>query len=199
MSGGALSVSPDNASVKAMRIPALPGRAPGAPQVDVECSAYKAGYSAAQAEVRSQLAEQEARHEAFVQSVGDMLTSIDDRYRAESLSLIERLFTAIAPSLAVKSSLADIAAILEERAMRDHSELTLRVHPTLIAHLGKADQQKLAASPLVTLNADENCAPAMVEAEWRKGGLYHDPDTLIEQILLALREETAPQEETSNE
>ncbi|GJL92841.1 hypothetical protein [Hyphococcus sp.] len=199
MSGGALSIPLDNAAAKAMRIPSLPGRLPGAPQVDVESSAYRAGHDAAQAETRAQLAEQEARHEAFVQSVGGMLSEMDARYRKESLSLIERMFAAVAPALAIRSSLADIMHIVEERAMRDHSELTLRVHPSLIAHLSEKEQRKLGDTPLITLNADEKCAPAMVDAEWRKGGLFHDPDSLIEQLLLAMRNETAPQEETGNE
>jgi hypothetical protein len=199
MSGGALSVPSDIAAAKAMRIPALPGRFPGAPQVDVESGAYRAGHNAAQAETRARLAEQEARHEAFVQSVGDMLSEMDVRYRKESLSLIERMFAAVAPALAIRSSLADIMHIVEERAMRDHSELTLRAHPSLIAHLSEKEQRKLGETPLITLNTDEKCAPALVDAEWRKGGLFHDPDALIEKMLLALREETAPQEEISNE
>ena len=196
---GALSVPSQTVPSKAMRIPSLPGRAPGAVQVDAECSAYKAGYNAAQAETRSQLAEQEARHEAFVHSAGDMLADLDARYRKESLALIERMFAAVAPALAVRSSIADIMHIVEERAMRDHSELTLRAHPSLIAHLTEKEQRKLSDTPLITLNTDEKCAPALVEAEWRKGGLFHDPDAMIENMLLALREETAPQEETGHE
>jgi hypothetical protein len=199
MSGTALSVSLDASAAKSVRIPSLPGRQPGAPQVDVESSAYKAGHDAALAAMRADLAEQETRHEEFALSVGMMLTDIDARYRKECLSLIERLFTAIAPALAVRSSLADIMHIVEERALRGHSELTLRTHPSLVAHLCEADQRKLSETPLVTLKTDETCAPAMVDAEWRKGGLFHDPDGLIKDILQALSDETAPQVENGNE
>lgn len=199
MSSGAISVPSENSAAKAMRIPALPGRMPSAPQFDMESGAYRAGHDAAKAEMRAQLAEQEARHEVFVEKIGEALSEMDERYRKESLSLVERMFAAVAPTLAIRSSLADIMHIVEERAMRDHSELTLRAHPSLIAHLSEKEQRKLGDTPLITLNTDEKCAPALVDAEWRKGGLFHDPDALIEQVLLALREETAPQEETSNE
>ena len=64
MSETALQASEDSAVAKAVRIPALPGRQPGAPQVDVESDVYKAGYAAASADLRGQVAEQEARHEA---------------------------------------------------------------------------------------------------------------------------------------
>lgn len=199
MSENALQVSEDSGAAKAVRIPSLPGRNPGAPQVDVESNTYQAGYAAASADLRGELAEQESRHESFVQSIGDMLSEIDDRYRKESLTLIERLFSAVAPTLAIKSSLADIMQIVEHRAQRDHCELSLRTHPSLIAHLPENDQRTLRETPLVTLKADEACAPASVDAEWKKGGLYHDPDALIEEILQALREETAPQEEAGDE
>lgn len=191
MAGGALQKSDSGAAAKAVRIPSLPGRQPGAPQVDAGSDAYKAGQAAAAAELRGEMAEQEARHEEFVRSVGDMLAEMDARYRQESLSLVQRLFSTVAPALAVKSSLADIMQIVEERAMRDHSELSLRVHPSLIAHLSEADQKTLSETPLVTLKPDETCAPATVDAQWRKGGLYHDPDSLIEDVVKALSEEAA--------
>ena len=43
------------------------------------------------------------------------------------------LFSAVAPSLAVKSSRADIMQIVEQHAVHGHSELSLRAHPSLIA------------------------------------------------------------------
>lgn len=179
---------------KAVRIPSLPGRQPGAPQVDTDCDAYKAGYAAATSALQASATEQEARHESFVASIGEMYAEMEMRYRQETLSLVERLFGAVAPALAVKSSLADIKAIVEERAQRNHSELSLRVHPSLIAHLGEADQRILNETPLVTLKSDESCAPATVDAQWKKGGLYHDPDALIENVLAALRDEAGSAE-----
>ncbi|WP_375204298.1 hypothetical protein [Hyphococcus sp.] len=190
MAGGALQINEGDSAAKAVRIPSLPGRQPGAPQVDTECDAYKTGYNAAMAELRGEMAEQKARHETFVNSIGDMIAEMETRYRQEALSLIERLFGAVAPTLAVKSSLADIMHIVEERAQRDHSELSLRTHPSLIAHLSEAEKKVLKETPLVTLKSDESCAPATVDAQWKKGGLYHDPDSFIEDVLKALHEET---------
>lgn len=194
MGESALQANESAGSAKAVRIPSLPGRQPGAPQVDTDCDAYKAGYAAATAALQASMTEQEARHESFVASVGDMLAEMEMRYRQEALNLIERLFGAVAPTLAVKSSLADIMDIVEERAQRDHSELSLRAHPSLIAHLCETDQKTLKESPLVTLKSDESCTPATVDAQWKKGGLYHDPDTLIKNVLAALREETGDAE-----
>ncbi len=199
MSANALTVAPDASSRKAMRIPSLPGRQTGAPQIDSESSAYKAGYNAALAGTRADAAEREARHEEFARSIGAMLAEMDARYRKECLSLLERLFAAVAPSLAMRSSLCDIMHLVEERALRGHSELALRAHPSLLAHLPEMDQRKLNASPLVTLKTDETCAPAMVDAEWRKGGMFHDPDGLIKEILQALNKETAPRKEAGDE
>ena len=199
MSNAAVSVPGENGAAKSVRLPAMLGRQATGPQVDSGSAAYQAGYAAAQADMRMSIAEQEARHEDFVQSVGAMLDEMDGRFRKEYLTLIERMFAAIAPALAVRSSIADILHIVEERAERGHSELSLRAHPSLLAHLSESDQRKLNESPLITLKSDEACAPAMVDAEWRKGGLFHDPDEMIEQILQALREETAPQEENSDE
>ncbi len=190
MAGGSLQLSEGDGAAKAVRIPSLPGRQPGAPQVDTECDAYKAGYNAAKAELRGEMAAQEAHHETFVNSVGDMLAEMETRYRQEALSLIERLFAAVAPTLARKSSLSDIMHIVEERAQRDHSELSLRTHPSLIAHLSETEKKVLKETPLVTLKPDESCAPATVDAQWKKGGLYHDPDGLIEDVLKAFRDET---------
>ncbi|MAW80999.1 MAG: hypothetical protein CMI63_12245 [Parvularcula sp.] len=199
MAGGAPQPNGNGAEAKAVRIPSLPGRQQFGrePQVDTECDAYKAGCAAASAELRGEMAQQEARHEEFVKSVGDMLAEMDARYRQEALSLIERLFSAVAPSLAVKSSRADIMQIVEQHAVHGHSELSLRAHPSLIAHLSEAEQKNLKETPLVTLKADESCAPATVDAQWSKGGLYHDPDGLIENVLKALREETGAAEEAS--
>ncbi len=200
MGKSALQAS-ENGAAKAVRIPSLPGRQQhgGGPQVDTGSDAYKAGYNAAAADMRGELAAQESYHEEFVKCVGDMIADMDARYRQESLSLIERLFSAVAPSLAVKSSLADIMQIVEQHAVHGHSELSLRAHPSLIAHLSAADQKTLKETPLVTLQADETCAPATVDAQWKKGGLYHDPDGLIENVLKALRAETGADEGDGHE
>ena len=190
MASSAVQVAGEDRATKSVRIPALPGRQFGEPQVDVDSDAYKAGHAAAMTELRGEIAEQEARHEAFVSSIGDMMADMDVRYCQEALSLVGRLFAAAAPALAVKSSLADIMKLVEEHALRGHSEMTLRVHPSLIAHLSESKQKMLKDEPLVTLKPDENCAPALVDAQWKKGGLYHDPDGLIEDVLKVLREET---------
>lgn len=173
----------------------MPGRQAGDPQVDTQSDAFKAGTNAAAAEFRAQAAEQEARHEAFVQSIGDMLSEMDMRYRRECLSLIERLFSAAAPTLAHKSSLADLMRIVEERVVKDNAELTLRVHPDLVEHLSDDHQRVLSKSPQITLKTDSGCAPSAIDARWEKGGLFHDPDAFIQDVLSALRDETAPQEE----
>ena len=75
MAGGAPQPNGNGAEAKAVRIPSLPGRQQFGrePQVDTECDAYKAGCAAASAELRGEMAQQEARHEEFVKSVGDML------------------------------------------------------------------------------------------------------------------------------
>lgn len=75
----------------------------------------------------------------------------------------------------------------------------MRVHPTMVAHLPDQDSRILASSPEITLVRDATCAPAMIDAKWKNGGLFHDPDGLIEEVLRALKEETAPQEETNDE
>lgn len=200
MAAGSLNFSEDAGAAKSVRIPSLPGRRHAeAPAVDVNSAGYRAGFDAASKEFLAQLAEQERWHEDFATKTGAMLAEMDARYRRECLDLVQRLFAAAAPTLARRSSLADIMQLVEERVVRDRSELTLRVHPTLIAHLPEADSRMLASTPQITLVKDETCAPATVDAQWKNGGLFHDPDGLIQNVLRALEEETAPQRETSDE
>ncbi|PQA87427.1 hypothetical protein [Hyphococcus luteus] len=191
----------EDAEAKSVRIPSLPGRRHGGdgPSVDVNSEGYKAGFDAASREFLAQLEEQEAWHEDFAKKTGEMLAEMDARYRSECLTLITRLFAAAAPTLARRSSLADIMQLIEERVVQGKSDLVLRVHPTLAAHLPDKESRVLASAPEVTLIRDESCAPAMIDAKWKDGGLFHDPDGLIEEVMRALEEEAAPLEETSDE
>lgn len=199
MSGRSLQMTGTDSSAKSVRIPPLPGKQSGLSHVDIDGDAYKAGVNAAAAEFRAEMAEQEARHEAFMQNVGDMLSEMDHRYRQECLSLIERLFAAVAPTLAKKSSMDDILRMIDERALRKNADLTLRVHPALIEHLPGDTQQILSQSPKITLKPDETCAPASIDARWDNGGMFHDPDNLIEDVLSVLKQETTSQKETDHE
>lgn len=200
MGGGSLKYSGAGPDARTVRIPSLPGRRLAeAPAVDVNSEGYKAGFDAAAKEFLAQLEEQERWHEELTEKMGAMLADMDARYRRECLDLVQRLFAAAAPTLARRSSLADIMQLVEERVVRDRSELTLRVHPTLVAHLPEGDSRVLASLPQITLVKDETCAPAMVDAQWKNGGLFHDPDGLIENVLRALEEETAQPRETSDE
>ncbi len=202
MTAGSVNLSDDKASAsKSVRIPSLPGRQfGGAPvMVDANCDAYKAGFEAGAHDLQAKLGEQETLHEALTTQMGEMLADMDARYRRDCLSLVERLFAAIAPTLARRSSLTDILQLVEDRVVRDHSELTLRVHPSLIAHLPEKENRVLTTAPEIALVADESCAPAMVDAKWKNGGLFHDPDGLIEEVLRALGAENPPHEETSDE
>lgn len=187
-------------AARSVQIPSLPGRQHSvASSVDINCEAYKVGYETASKEFMARLQEQEAWHEGFAKRIGDMLAEMDARYRRDCLSLVERLFTAAAPTLARRSSLADIMQLVEERVVRGRADLTLRIHPTLAAKLSEKDSLTLASSPEITLIKDESCAPAMVDAQWKDGGLFHDPDGLIEEVLRSLGEENAPHEETNDE
>lgn len=200
MAASSLNYSDAAPDAKTVRIPPLPGRRHAeAPAVDVNSEGYKAGFDAASKEFLAQLDEQERWHEDFAKKTGAMLAEMDARYRRECLELVQRLFAAAAPTLARRSSLADIMQLVEERVVRDRSEITLRVHPTLVAHLPEGDSRALASLPQITLVKDETCAPAMVDAQWKNGGLFHDPDGLIENVLRALEEKTAPQRETNDE
>lgn len=194
MTGKALNIA--SGTPKALRVPVLPGRGDsGEPAIDESGDAYKAGVAAAAAEFAGREARLNAAHEEFVRHAGDMLAEMDARYRREALGLVERLFAAVAPTLAQKSSLIDAMQIVEERVLRGHNPLTLRVHPALVAHLPAAEERRLSATPEITLKADEACAPAMIDAQWAKGGLFHDPDGLIADILRVLEETRAAAEE----
>ena len=200
MAASSLNFSEDAIEPKSVRIPSLPGRRHAeAPAVDVNSEGYRAGFDAASKEFLAQLDEQERWHEELTKKMGVMLADMDARYRRECLELVQRLFVSAAPTLARRSSLADIMQLVEERVVRDRSEITLRVHPTLVAHLPEGDSRVLASLPQITLVKDETCAPAMVDAQWKNGGLFHDPDGLIENVLRALEEETASPRETSDE
>ncbi|MCK5744879.1 MAG: hypothetical protein KAH44_01640 [Oricola sp.] len=194
------SLSDSAPDSKSVRIPSLPGKSRReAPSVDTGSDAYKAGFDAASKEFLAQLQEQEAWHEDFTKRIGDTLADMDARYRRECLILVERVFAAAAPALARRSSLSDVMQLIEERVLGEHSELTLRAHPTLLAHLSDKEMRVLSSAPQVTLVRDETCAPSMIDAKWKNGGLFHDPDELIEKILDALREETAQQQEAGDE
>jgi hypothetical protein len=195
MTAGALNIAADDGQPsKTVRIPSLPGRQKGAATVDIHCEAYKTGFGAAATEFLAQLKEQESWHDDFARRMGDMLADMDARYRRECLALIERLFAAAAPTLARQSSLIDVMKLVEERVVGGKSELSLRVHPDLIAHLPEQDRRTLSEHPLITLEADKSCAASAIDARWAKGGLFHDPDKLIADILNALGENRAPQE-----
>lgn len=184
----------DAQAQKGVRIPSLPGRQKVPGGVDVHSDAYKAGYNAAAADYQAQLNKQEAWHEDFARRMGEMLADMDARYRAECLALVARLFSAAAPTLARQSSLVDIMRLVEERVIAGKTELSLRVHPDLVAHLPEEDSRILHDHPLVTLETDPGCAPSAIDARWAKGGLFHDPDKFIADILAALGENRAPQE-----
>ncbi|MEZ5892625.1 MAG: hypothetical protein R3C58_05715 [Parvularculaceae bacterium] len=196
MTENALDLSNDDAP-KTVRVPVLPGRQNGGAPVDTGGAAYQAGVAAAAAEFAGREAQIASAHEEFVREAGEMLAEMDARYRRECFSLIERLFSAIAPTLARNSSLIDIMEIVDQRVLRSHTALTMRAHPSLIAHLPEADQRRLSEAPEITLKSDETCAPAMIDVQWEKGGLFHDPDGLIADILRELGESgAAPEEKT---
>lgn len=194
MTGHALNLADDAQAQKTVRIPSLPGRQKTPGGVDIHCDAYKAGYDAAAEVYQAQLKEQEAWHEDFARRMGAMLAEMDARYRRECLTLVARLFSAAAPTLARQSSLIDIMKLVEERVIGGKTELSLRVHPDLVAHLPEEDRRVLSDHPLVTLETDAACAPSMIDARWAKGGLFHDPDKFIADILSALGDAGAPQE-----
>ncbi|WP_425409237.1 hypothetical protein [Hyphococcus sp.] len=184
---------------RGVHYPVLPGRTPQTHGVDTTCESYKAGYRDASIGMAEDKADRERRHEAFADSVGAMLAEIEERYRAEALSLIGRLFAAAAPRLARNNALEDVMAIAQERVMKSDDVLTLRVHPDLIAHLSEQNQKSLNEKQSIRLIVDETCAPASIDARWSKGGFVSNPETLIQEILNALGCETECSKESDDE
>ena len=196
MTSASLELSSEkSASVRSVRFPALSSGAVVGVGIDPDSDAYKAGFAAGSAELASQLAAVEARHQAFANGLDTMLAELDEKYRRECLSLIERLFVAAAPTLARRSALIDILQIVEERVIRGKSELTLHINPELVSHLSEGDYRQVSENPLVNLVVDKSCPPNSIDAKWAKGGLFHDPDGLIADLISALNENNEPQEE----
>ncbi len=182
-----------------LRIPMLPGKTPMAAKVDGTCESYKAGFRDASIECAQEKAALQRAHEAFVASIGATLNETEARYREESLALVRRLFAAVAPSLAREASLNEISALLRERTAHSGDELSLRAHPDLIAHLPDTEQKTLSENPKIVLMSDPSCSPSAIDARWSKGGLAHDPDALIEEILNVLGADAQPQKGLDDE
>ncbi|WDI31534.1 hypothetical protein PUV54_16405 [Hyphococcus flavus] len=198
MTGSSLATS-DKGQGATVRFPVLPGRTPVAQGADTTCEAYKAGHRDASIAYAEEKAALERSHQAFVDSVGVMLSDMEARYRDEALALIARLFTAVAPAMARGSALSEIMSLVSDRARHSDDELKLRVHPDLVSHLSETDQKKLSDNPQIILETDPSCAPSSIDARWSKGGFCHDPDALIKEILTALDAPSVPQEEQGNE
>jgi len=200
MTGSALEVSSSESRPRnGVRFPVLPGRTPIAQGVDTACEAFRSGHTAASIEFAEEKAALQQSHEAFVDSVGVMLGEMEARYREESLSLISRLFAAVAPALARQSALSEIMSLVEERISRSGDELKLKVHPELISHLSVQSQKTLNENPRIILETDEACAPSSIDARWSRGGFINDPDALIKEILSTLGVEASGPEEPSHE
>ena len=187
------------ASSGALRFPVLPGRAPSTHGIDTTCDAYKAGFRDAAGEFAQERAVLEQSHEAFTREVGAAIEAMEARYREEALTLITRLFAAVAPALARQSALVELNALVGERVTHSDDELKLSVHPDLLSHLPEKTQRHIAESPKIVLEMDETCAASSIEARWSKGGFVSDPDALIKEILSTLGCEEHPQEEPENE
>ncbi len=198
MTGSALATSEGSARQN-VRFPVLPGRTPVSHGTDTTCESYRTGHRDASIEYAEEKAKLQKSHDAFVDSVGVMLNEMEARYRDESLSLIARLFSAVAPAMARASSLSEIMSLVEERITRSGDELKLRVHPDLVSHLPGKAQKTLSENPRINLETDEACSPSAIDAKWAKGGFVSDPDALIEEILKTLGSEAPGAEETNDE
>lgn len=200
MTNSALNIAKQNGGARqTVRFPVLPGRAPAASAFDTTCEAYKAGHRDASIQYAEEKAKLERSHNAFVDSVGEMLSEMEARYREEALSLVGRLFAAVAPSLARKDALSEIVSLVQERITRSDDELKLHVHPDLIAHLADKDRKTLNENPSIVLELDETCSPSSIDARWSKGGFISDPDRLIREILNTLGCDVERQEESGDE
>ena len=198
MTGSALAKSEGSAR-QTVRFPVLPGRTPASNGADTTCESYRAGHRDASIEYAEEKAKLQQSHEAFVDSVGVMLSEMEARYREESLSLIARLFAAVAPAMARASSLSEIMSLVEERITRSGDELKLRVHPDLVSHLSEKCRKTLNENPRISLETDESCSPSAIDARWAKGGFVSDPEALIKEILNTLGDETPGEEEAGDE
>jgi len=182
-------------TTRGVRFPSLTSENATTSDVDRGSDSYKAGFSEGRATIAEEAAELAAAHETFARSIETVLQNIDTQYRDECIGLVRRLFAAVAPTLAKKSTMNDVMTLVEERVLGAHAEMNLHVHPSLIAHLTDAQRKVLDDNPLLHLHPDETASPASLDAKWARGGLFHDPDNLISEILSALGEAEAPTQE----
>ncbi|WP_411815917.1 hypothetical protein [Hyphococcus sp. DH-69] len=182
-------------STRGVRFPSLTTEQPTAADIDRASDAYKAGFAEGRASIAAESADLAKVQESFARNVEAAMENIDALYRDECLALVKRLFAAIAPTLAKKSTLLDIMALVEERVLGAHAEINLHVHPSMIEHLSDTQRKIFDDNPLMHLHTDENASPASIDAKWARGGLFHDPDSLIAEILGALGETDTPTQE----
>lgn len=196
MSGTALKISGDGGGTQSLRFPTLPGRQPpNGVDVDTQSEDYKAGYAAAASDLAGQVGDLHKSHETFSNAIADMLADVDARYRQDYLALVKRVFTAVAPMLARHASLIEILKLVEEHSTRGQGGLALHVHPELVAYLSEDQQRTLQENPSINLKTDPSCAPTSIDVRWAKGGLAHDPDALIAEIMNILGPEDPADEE----
>lgn len=184
---------------EALKIPTLTtnGGAPviGANPIDKMSDNYQAGYAAGAAECAERL-EAETSHLATLGAgLKSALRDIDERCRNDCAALIERLFAALAPSIARQSVVAEITAIVQKNAVRNKQPLTIRIHPELANELALGDAEDVSDAAKISIETDAQLNSNAVDISWTSGGMFSDPDAVIADILRILGDNKKSNEE----
>ncbi len=172
----------------------------GAPLINVKAvdkmgEPYQAGFAAGAAECAEQLEAEKSRLAALGADLKIALRGIDERCRNECAGLIEQLFAALAPTIARGSVHAEIRAIVHKYAVEKKQPITIRVHPSLAEELSMGDAEDVSDAARISIESDEQLNPNAVEISWADGGMFYDPDSLINDISNVFADKDTSNEE----
>jgi len=147
---------------------------------------YKTGF-------QDGLVEGEARDAALRSALFDaganfetQLNAMDARYKEQFLALLQRLFKAIAPSLARQATLGDVTALVDAHLVRKQGRIVVRMHPESASLLLAAPSVAADDQSIVSIEKDQSMTANAFEANWADGGISHDVDALIATINQAI-------------
>ena len=172
---------------QALKIPLLSSSGAAAPAIgkaiDKTSDTYQAGYAAGAAECAQRMEAERAQLAAISGGFKNAIGEIDERNRGECAALIEKLFTAIAPSAARGSAIAEMQSVIQRYAVQKRQAITVKVHPDMANDPSFCATEDPDDAAKITIETDDSLSANAVDISWANGGMFYDPDAMISEVL----------------
>ena len=177
------SFSVNSMQARVLRLPAFDQRAgPGRRKKDEENdnSSYQRGYEDGQAAASTCGDNNEAQRGICMDELHASIMQIENTCRQEFLELLLRVVSEAAPALKRSSMMTALNDLLCKQVACQSVSIRLTMHPE------KAQLFQGAAVENIEIAYDPSLSPHAIKAEWNDGGLLHNADELISELIKLL-------------